>query len=79
MGLTSTLARTALVNFLRFAPASILAPFAYTQIVSATLIGLIAFGEFPDRWTCVGATLICASGIFIALRERKKSRELGLR
>ena len=76
MGLISTLARSALVSSLRFAPASILAPFAYTQIISATLIGLLIYGEFPDRWTIVGAVIICASDIFIALRERQKSRAL---
>ncbi len=74
LGLISTLARTALVHSLRFAPASISAPFAYTQIVSATLIGLLAFGNFPDTWTIVGAVIICSSGIFIAIRERRRSR-----
>ena len=74
MGLISTLARTALVNSLRFAPASITAPFSYTQIVSATLIGLLVFGDFPDRWTITGAAILCLSGIFIAIRERQRAR-----
>lgn len=74
MGLISTLARTALVNSLRFAPASITAPFSYTQIVSATLIGLLVFGDFPDKWTITGAAILCLSGIFIAIRERQRAR-----
>ena len=74
MGVISLLARTALVAALRFAPASILAPFSYTQIISATLIGLLVFGDFPDKWTITGAAILCLSGIFIAFRERQRAR-----
>ena len=61
-------------RLLRFARASSLAPFSYTQIVSATLIGLLVFGDFPDRWTITGAAILCLSGIFIAFRERQRAR-----
>lgn len=74
MGLVVTGTRVALVYALKFAPAAILAPFAYVQIISATLIGLAIFGNFPDRWTIVGAVIVCLSGIFIALRERALAR-----
>ena len=74
MGLVVTGTRVALVYALKFTPAAILAPFAYVQIISATLLGLIVFGNFPDRWTIVGAVIVCLSGIFIALRERALMR-----
>lgn len=74
MGLVVTGTRVALVYALKFTPAAILAPFAYVQIISATLIGLVIFGNFPDRWTIVGAVIVCLSGIFIALRERTLAR-----
>ena len=74
MGLVVTGTRVALVYALKFTPAAILAPFAYVQIISATLLGLIVFGNFPDRWTIVGAVIVCLSGIFIALRERTLMR-----
>lgn len=74
MGVIVTGMRVALVYAFKFAPASVLAPFAYVQIVSATLIGLVAFGDFPDRWTMLGAAIVCLSGIFIALRERARAR-----
>lgn len=74
MGLVISVAHIALVRALHFAAASILAPFAYIQILSAIVLGLVVFGDFPDRWTLIGAAIICASGLYIAYRERKLAR-----
>lgn len=74
MGLIISAAHIALVRALHFAAASILAPFAYIQILSATVVGLVVFGDFPDRWTLIGAAIICLSGLYIAHRERKLAR-----
>ena len=46
-----------------------LAPYAYVEIIAATIVGLIAFGDFPDAATWLGIAIIVASGIFIAWRE----------
>ncbi len=57
------------------APASIVAPFQYSAIISATLFGFIVLGEFPDWMTITGIAVVVASGIYIALREgRVKKR-----
>ncbi|HEX7007138.1 MAG TPA: DMT family transporter, partial [Alphaproteobacteria bacterium] len=53
---------------------SALAPFTYSHLVWATLLGLIVFGEFPDFWTIVGAAIIVSSGIYIWHRERIAGR-----
>lgn len=50
---------------------SALAPFTYSHLVWATLLGLLVFGEFPDLWTIVGALIIVGSGIAIWRRERR--------
>ncbi len=52
------------------APASALAPFVYSQIVFAALLGFIVFGHIPDLWTWVGAAVISASGLYLGYRER---------
>ncbi len=57
------------------AQASLLAPFAYYEIVMAVVVGYVMFGDLPDRWTWVGIAVLAASGIYISLRER----QLGLR
>lgn len=53
------------------APASVLAPFQYLEIVSATALGLIVFGDFPDTLTWLGTAIIIGSGLYIFHRERR--------
>ena len=53
----------------REAPAVIVAPMQYSQIIWAALYGAMFFDEYPDFWTVVGTSVIIASGIYIVLRE----------
>lgn len=57
----------------RRAPASVLAPFAYVQLISAATFGYVLFGNVPDRWTGLGAAIIAASGLYTAHRERVRA------
>jgi drug/metabolite transporter (DMT)-like permease len=50
--------------------ASMLAPFSYTTIIWATLIGFFAFGSLPDFYTGVGTTILAAAGLYVWHRER---------
>jgi drug/metabolite transporter (DMT)-like permease len=54
----------------RRAPASVLAPFVYSQLIWMTLLGYLVFGDLPHRMTLLGATIIIASGLYILYRER---------
>ena len=55
----------------RRAPASVLSPFIYTQIVWATTLGYLVFANVPNRWTAAGACIVIASGLYLLNRERK--------
>ena len=55
----------------RFAPASVLAPFVYLQIVFMTASSWWIFGDAPDVWVLVGASVVMLSGLYIWLRERQ--------
>lgn len=59
------------VRAYEFATASTLAPFMYGQIVGATILGFVIFGDFPDRWTIAGTIILIASGLYIASREKR--------
>jgi drug/metabolite transporter (DMT)-like permease len=61
----------------KHAPASIVAPFQYSAIISATLFGFIVLGEFPDWPTFLGIAVVVGSGVYIAVREGrlKKKKE----
>lgn len=54
------------------AEASLLAPLAYTEMVTSTIMGLIFFGDFPDGWTFVGVAILISSAIYISMRERAR-------
>lgn len=54
----------------RLAPAPVLAPFQYSQIVWMVACGYIFFADVPGTWTIVGASIIVASGLYILYRER---------
>ncbi|MEO8244479.1 MAG: DMT family transporter [bacterium] len=52
------------------AEASLLAPLAYTEMVTSTLMGLIFFGDFPDAMTFLGVAILISCAIYISIRER---------
>jgi drug/metabolite transporter (DMT)-like permease len=57
----------------RLAPATVLAPFIYSQIVWMIALGWFVFGQFPDRWTFAGAAIVIASGLYLLYRERVRA------
>jgi drug/metabolite transporter (DMT)-like permease len=54
----------------RMAPAPVLSPFVYTQIIWMTLFGFVLFGDVPDIMTIVGGIAVVASGLYVLYRER---------
>ena len=53
----------------RTAPAIIVAPMQYSQILWAAFFGSVLFNETVDLYTAIGSAIIIASGIYIVLRE----------
>ena len=58
-----------IIRAYRTAPAVIVAPMQYSQIIWAAIYGSLFFDESPDQWTIVGTSVIICSGIYIVLRE----------
>jgi drug/metabolite transporter (DMT)-like permease len=71
MGAIAAVGHFLVIRAFDHAPAAVLAPFGYSEIVMATVIGLLAFGDFPDAWTWCGIAVLVASGIYISIREHK--------
>ncbi len=55
----------------RLAPAPILAPFLYIQLLPMIVLGYLVFGDFPDSWTLIGAGVVLSSGLYLLYRERR--------
>jgi drug/metabolite transporter (DMT)-like permease len=69
-----TIGHFMLIEAHRRAPASVLAPFIYTQIIPMIIIGFLVFGDVPDAWTLAGGLVVIASGLYVLYRERRPSR-----
>ncbi|MEM7211396.1 MAG: DMT family transporter [Pseudomonadota bacterium] len=66
LGFTGAISQTTIVLAFSRAPASDLAVFTYSEIVSAVVIGFLLFGTWPDGWSWVGIGLIVISGAGVA-------------
>lgn len=74
LGTISGYAHLLVVRAFRMAPLSVLAPFQYFEIISATLLGFLLFSDFPSISKWLGIAIIVASGLFILWRERVRAR-----
>jgi len=72
VGLLSTIAHFLITLAFSKAPASTLAPITYFEIVGATVLGYLVFGDFPDFWTWIGVAVIVATGLYVAFRARRR-------
>jgi drug/metabolite transporter (DMT)-like permease len=76
IGVASTAGQWIVVLAFRYADASVLAPFSYTQLLWVSVLGFFIFGEVPDAYTITGAAFIVASGLYTAHRERVRRSQL---
>ncbi len=60
------------IQVMRTGDVSFIAPFRYTGLVGAMLVGFMIFGEVPTQQTLVGAALVIATGLFMFYREQKR-------
>lgn len=70
LGLIATVGHSLIVKAYDHAEASLLAPFAYAEMIMAVVAGWYFFGDFPDRWTFVGVGILIACALYISYRER---------
>ena len=71
IGVFGGLGQTFITESLRYAPASVVAPFGYASMLWSVLIGYFWLGELPVAIVFVGAAIVIASGLFVIWREHK--------
>ena len=60
------------IMVMRVGDLSVVAPFRYTSLLFAILLGWARFGTLPDSMTLIGGAIVVASGIYMLVRERKR-------
>ncbi len=71
IGVVATAAHMCMNQGLRLAPAAVVAPYTYTSLLWAILLGWLFFADLPTPLMLVGAAIIVASGLFVLHRERQ--------
>lgn len=74
IGTLGVAAQSLIVRAYVIGEASFVAPFDYSKLLLAVLIGLLLFDELPDLWTLAGALVIVGSTLYIARREARLDR-----
>ena len=65
-----------LTQAFRAADITVTQPIQFLQLVWATMLGLLVFGEQPEVWTWVGGGMVVASATFIAHRESRRRKAI---
>ena len=65
-----------IVMAMRVGDVSIIAPFRYTSLITAILMGWLAFGALPGGWTLGGAAIVVAMGLYTYMREHQLQRRI---
>ncbi len=73
IGVLGTVGHFLFILAFQRANASALTPFTYMQLVFATLIGWLAYNDFPDALTLAGMGLIAGSGLLLTWHERRRA------
>lgn len=74
LGLLAGVGHYCIILAMRRAPASVLAPFSFTQLVWVTILGYLVFGDFPDKFTLLGAVIVVGSSGYVFYRENVVKR-----
>lgn len=77
IGLIAAVAHMLVTMGMSRAPASVLAPFGYSEIIAATILGWWIFGDWPSSLTWFGVLIIIGSGVYVAWRETRQTSSLG--
>lgn len=72
LGVLGGLGHYCVARALTYAPANLLSPFQYWQMVGSVAVGYLLFAEVPDAFTWLGTALIIAAGLYVGIREHSE-------
>lgn len=72
MGVLGAISHYFVALALGFAPANIVTPFQYVQMVGSVLVGYLLFDDLPDALTWLGAAIVIASGLYVGWTQTRR-------
>lgn len=75
MGIAIGAAHYLFIEAFRLTEAALVAPFKYSSLIWAIVLGATIWGDVPDRWALLGSGIILGSGIYILHREMRTLRK----
>lgn len=74
IGLFGAVAHSLMIAAHQFAAATVVAPFMYTQIFWALILGWVFFAQIPDKYSFIGGAIVILSGLYLLLKGREKRK-----
>ncbi len=74
MGTFALGAQFGMMQAIKYAPVSVIAPMLYISLVFAVTVDILFWGIAPDRTTILGAGIIIAAGLYVIYRESRRSK-----
>ncbi len=74
LGVLGAVGHYSVVRAMGFAPANIVSPFGYVQLLGSVAVGWLLFGDLPDAITWLGAAIIVGAGLYIGWSQTRRQR-----
>ena len=72
MGVLGAAGHYCVARAMQLAPANLVSPFQYFQLIGSVLVGYVVFGDLPDGWTWFGAGVIVVAGLAIGWTQARR-------
>jgi len=73
LGISGGLGHYCVARAFSYAPANLIAPLNYTQMIGSVGVGYLMFAEIPDSYTWIGSAVIIAAGLLVGWQGRRKA------
>jgi drug/metabolite transporter (DMT)-like permease len=73
LGVSGGLGHYCVARAFSYAPANLIAPLNYTQMIGSVVVGYLVFAEVPDLYTWIGSAVIIAAGLLVGWQGRKRT------
>jgi drug/metabolite transporter (DMT)-like permease len=79
IGVFATISHFFVIRAYTLAPAPVVAPFTYSQMIWTSLLGYFIFADVPGVYTLIGAAIVVVSGLYLLVAEARQGNRIASR